>query len=153
MKEFKDRVLIPTLVPLGALAIIVVVVLNISRVLLALEDRSGPHTVTAVAIVIASGILFGFTYFSSRGEDKSAASLSLMSVAGIMVILAGFFGAEAIHEDEQEAKAKAAAAAEANKPDLVVEAFDIGFKEKELRIGPGKVRIQEVNTGATAHTF
>jgi len=31
MKEFRDRVLIPTLVPLGALAIIVVVVLNISR--------------------------------------------------------------------------------------------------------------------------
>jgi plastocyanin len=153
MKEFRDRVLIPTLVPLAALAIIVVVVLNISRVLLALEDRSGPHTVTAVAIIIASGILFGFTYFSSKGEGQSTASLSLMSVAGIMVILAGFFGAEAIHEDEQEARAKAAEAAEANKPDLIVEAFDIGFKEKELRIGPGKVRIQEVNTGATAHTF
>jgi plastocyanin len=153
MKEFRDRVLIPTLVPLAALAIIVVVVLNISRVLLALEDRSGPETVTAVAIIIASGILFGFTYFSSRGEGQSTASLSLMSVAGIMVILAGFFGAEAIHEDEQEARAKAAEAAEANKPDLIVEAFDIGFKEKELKIGPGKVRIQEVNTGATAHTF
>jgi plastocyanin len=153
MKEFRDRVLIPTLVPLAALAIIVVVVLNISRVLLALEDRSGPHTVTAIAIIIASGILFGFTYFSSKGEGQSTASLSLMSVAGIMVILAGFFGAEAIHEDEQEARAKAAEAAEANKPDLVVEAFDIGFKEKELKIGPGKVRIQEVNTGATAHTF
>src|SRR5919108_5540030 len=106
MKEFRDRVLIPTLVPLAALAIIVVVVLNISRVLLALEDRSGPKTVTAIAIIIASGILFGFTYFSSRGEEKSTASVSLMSVAGIMVILAGFFGAEAIHEDEQEKKAK-----------------------------------------------
>ena len=97
MKEFRDRVLIPTLVPLAALAIIVVVVLNISRVLLALEERSGPKTVTALAIIIASGILFGFTYFSARGEEKSTASLSLMSVAGIMVVLAGFFGAEAIH--------------------------------------------------------
>jgi len=35
----------------------------------------------------------------------------------------------------------------------VVEAFDIGFKEKDLKIGPGNVTIQEVNTGATAHTF
>ena len=83
MKEFRDRVLIPTLVPLAALAIIVVVVLNISRVLLALEERSGPKTVTAIAIIIASGILFGFTYFSSRGDEKSPASLSLMSVVGL----------------------------------------------------------------------
>jgi plastocyanin len=153
MKEFRDRVLIPTLVPVAALAIIVVVVLNISRVLLALEERSGPNTVTALAIILASGILFGFTYFSSRGEEKSTASLSLMSVTGIMVILAGIFGAEAIHEDEQEKAAKAKEAAEASKPDLIVHAFDIGFREKELKIGPGKVRIQMVNEGAIAHTF
>jgi len=154
MKEFRDRVLIPTLVPLGALAIIVVVVLNISRLLIALEERSGPHLVVAVAVVLSAGVLFGFTYFSSRGEgERSPASLSLMSVAGIIVILAGFFGGASIHEQEQEEAKKAAEAAEQNKPDLIVEAFDIGFKEKELRIGPGKVRIQEVNTGATAHTF
>jgi plastocyanin len=153
MKEFRDRVLIPTLVPLTALAIIVVVVLNISRVLLALEDRSGPKTVTAIAIIIASGILFGFTYFSARGEERSTASLSLMSVVGIMVILAGFFGAEAIHEDEQEAAAKKKAAAEQLKPDLKLEAFDIGFREKELKIGPGKVTIEYDNTGSIAHTL
>jgi plastocyanin len=153
MKEFRDRVLIPTLVPLAALAIIVVVVLNVSRVLLALEERSGPETVTALAIILASGILFGFTYFSSRGEEKSTASVSLMSVAGIMVILAGFFGAEAIHETEQEEAAKKKAEEVVIKPDLTVEAFDIGFKEKELKIGPGKVGIEYVNTGSIAHTL
>jgi plastocyanin len=154
MKEFRDRVLIPTLVPLGALAIIVVVVLNISRLLIALEERSGPNTVVALAVIVSSAILFGFTYFSSRAdEERSPASVSLMSLAGIVIVLAGFFGAESLHEEEKEAAAKAAELAEQNKPDLVVEAFDIGFKEKELKIGPGKVRIQEVNTGATAHTF
>src|SRR5919106_1974790 len=126
MKEFRDRVLIPLLVPLAALAIIVVVVLNISRVLLALEERSGPEIVTALAVILSSGILFGFTYFSSRGEEKSPASVSLMSVAGIMVILAGFFGAEAIHEDELEKKQKAEE--QQVKIDLTVEAFDIGFR-------------------------
>jgi plastocyanin len=153
MKEFRDRVLIPMLVPLAALAIIVVVVLNISRVLLALEERSGPETVTAIAVIIASGILFGFTYFSSRGEERSPASVSLMSVAGLIVILAGFFGAEAIHEDEQEAAAKKKASAEQLKPDVKIEAFDIGFKEKELKIGPGKVTIEYDNTGSIAHTL
>jgi len=152
MKEFRDRVLIPLLVPLGALAIIVVVVLNVSRVLLALEERSGPHTVVAVAIMVASAILFGCTYIASRGEERSSGTVRLLSVAGIMVIIAGFIGFEAIQEDQTKAKAAAAASAPA-KPDLVVEAFDLGFKEKELKIGPGKAVIQEVNTGATAHTL
>jgi plastocyanin len=150
MKEFRERVLIPLLVPLGALAVIVVVVLNVSRVLLALEDRSGPHTVVAVAIIIAAGILFGATYIASRGEERSAGTMSLLSVAGIMVIIAGFIGFEAIQEEASKEKPGGPALA---KPDLVVHAFDIGFKEKDLKIGPGKVTIQEVNTGATAHTF
>lgn len=154
MKEFRDRVLIPLLVPLGALAIIVVVVLNISRLLLALEEESGPETVTAVAIIVASGILFGFTWFSSRSDEvRSSSSLALMSVAGIMVLIAGFFGAEFIREGEQEKKAEEAKNAEESKPDFTVEAFDLGFKEKELKSGPGKIRIQYVNTGAIAHTL
>ncbi|HKN92086.1 MAG TPA: plastocyanin/azurin family copper-binding protein, partial [Acidimicrobiia bacterium] len=120
--------------------------------LLALEERSGPHTVVAVAIIIASSVLFGCTYMSSRGEERSAGTMSLLSVAGIMVIIAGFIGFEAIQEDATKEKQ----AAEANKPvnpDIVVHAFDIGFREKEFKIGPGKITIQEDNTGATAHTF
>ena len=152
MKEFKERVLIPLLIPLGALAIIAVVVLNVSRVLLALEERSGPHTVTAVAVIVASSVLFGFTWFASKGE-RTAGNMSLLSVAGIMVIIAGFIGFEAIQEDQDKERAKKTEEAAANKPDLIVEAFDLGFKEKELKIGPGKVTIQEVNTGATAHTL
>jgi len=152
MKEFKDRVLLPLLVPLGAMAIIVVVVLNVSRILLALEERSGPHTVVAVAIIMAAAVLFGFTYASSRGEGMSSGAMSLMSVAGIMVIIAGFIGFEAIQEDETNARKVAEGNKPAN-PDLIVHAFDIGFREKELKIGPGKITIQEDNTGATAHTF
>jgi plastocyanin len=152
MKAFRERVLIPLLIPLAALAIIAVVVLNISRVLLALEERSGPHTVVAVAIIVAASVLFGFTYASSRGEEMSARSMSLLSLAGVMVIIAGFIGFEAIAEDNTKKKEEAAKNAP-TKPDLVVEAFDIGFKEHELRIGPGKAVIQEKNEGATAHTL
>ena len=153
MKEFKDRVLLPLLVPLGALAIIVVVVLNVSRVLLALEERSGPHTVVAIAVILSAGILFGFTWFSSQGEERSVGSMSLLSVAGIMIIIAGFVGFESLQEEADKRREEAKAAAEQNKPNLTVEAFDLGFKEKELKTGPGKVRIQEINTGATGHTL
>jgi len=154
MKELWNRVLLPLLVPIGALAIIAVVVLNISRLLLALEEESGPETVTAIAVILSSGILFGFTWYSSKSDEaRSSSSLALMSLAGIMVLIAGFFGAEFIHETEQEERAHAAEEAEQSKPDFTVEAFDIGFKEKELKTGPGKVRIEFVNTGSIAHTF
>jgi|GEM_PF-1040103 len=153
MKEFRERVLIPLLVPLAALAVIVVVVLNISRILLALEERSGPHTVVVGALIIAAGVLFGFTYASSRNEERSTGAMSLLSIVGILVVIAGFIGYEAMAETQGEEAAKNKAAAASSKPDLVVHAFDIGFREKDLKIGPGNVIIQEVNTGATKHTF
>ena len=153
MKEFRDRVLIPTLIPLGAMALIAVIVLNVSQLLIALEEESGPETVTALAVILSSGILFGFTWFSSKGEEKSNSSVALLSLAGLMVLATGFFGAEFIHENEEEERAHAAAEAEASKPDLIVHAIDINWKEKELKIGPGNVGIQMVNEGSIAHTF
>jgi plastocyanin len=69
------------------------------------------------------------------------------------VLAAGFFGAEFIHENEEAERAHAAAEAEASKPDLIVHAIDINWREKELKIGPGTVGIQMVNEGSIAHTF
>jgi plastocyanin len=152
MKEFRERVLVPLLVPLVALALIAIVVLNISRILLALEERSGPHTVVIGALIIASAVLFGFTYASTRNEERSTGAMSLLSVVGILVVIAGFIGYEAMAEDQTKAAEKAKAAAPA-KPDIIVHAFDIGFREKDFKIGPGNVTVQEVNTGATKHTF
>ena len=151
MKEFRDRVLIPTLVPLAAVAVIAVIVLNVSRVLIALEERSGPNTVTALATILSSGILFGFAWFASRGEESSTGSLTLLSVGGLLILVAGYFGAEAIHETEEEERAHAAE--EVVEPDLRLEAFDIGWRQNELKIGPGTVAVEVVNTGAIAHTF
>ena len=92
------------------MAIIAVVVLNISRVLLALEENSGPNTVTALAVILSSGILFGFTYLATKGRERSASTVSLLSVAGIIVILAGFVGAESIQEEEDHKRDEAAEA-------------------------------------------
>ena len=124
------------------------VVLNISRVLLALEERSGPHTVTALAVIVSSAILFGFTWFSSRGDGALGGHTSLMSVAGIMVLIAGFIGAEAIQEDEEQERAEdAEEAAEQARPHRGRLRHRV--HGEGLKIGPGKVRIEEVNTGAT----
>ena len=134
MKDFKERVLIPLLIPLGALAIIAVVVLNISRVLLALEERSGPHTVVAVAAVLTASVLFGMTSVASRGEERSGGNMAMLSVAGIMVIIAGFIGFEAIQEDtDKEGRRRSP---RPTSPTLVT-AFDLGFKGEGARARRG----------------
>ena len=86
MKEFRERVLIPLLVPLGALAIIVVVVLNVSRVLLALEERSGPDTVVAVAIIVAAAFCSSSWIASA---PKNPARTTMIPAADMRLTLAG----------------------------------------------------------------
>ena len=154
MKEFRERVLIPLSIPLLAAAVIVFIVLNMSRVLLALEERVNATVTTAVAIIIASAILFGSAYISAKGETRSSANLSVLAAAGITLLLAGFIGFEAIQEKHDEEIALQKEKQKAAGPvDVVIHAFDIGFKEKAVQTHSGKNTIQEVNDGATRHTL
>jgi plastocyanin len=154
MKELRDRVLRPLSIPLVAVAVIVFVVLNMSRILLALEERSSATVTTAVAIVIAASILFGCAYISARGETRSGANLSVLASAGVVLLVAGFIGFEALQEthDQELAKAKEQAGA-VGPADVSIHAFDIGFRQKTATTHSGKNRIEEVNDGATRHTL
>ena len=155
MKEFRDRVLIPLSIPLAAAAVIVFIVLNMSRVLLALEERVNATVTTAVAIMIASTILFGAAYISAKGEEtRSSANLSVLATAGIVLLVAGFIGFEAIQEKHDEEIALEKAKLKAAGPvDVSIHAFDIGFKQKQVSTHSGKNTIEEVNDGATRHTL
>jgi plastocyanin len=150
LKEFRDRVLLPLLVPLVAAAIIVVVVLNFSQVLLALEETASAALSTVVAIAAASAILFGCTYFSARGEERSPQNVAVLASAGMVIVFSGFIGLAAIEEHERELAAKEPK--EQLKPDVTVRAFDIGFRETQLQAAAGDVAIELVNEGAV-HTF
>jgi plastocyanin len=154
MKELRDRVLVPLAIPLGAALVIVFVILNFSRVLLALEERSSATAATFVAIAVASAVLFGSTYFSARGEDRSAGNLTVLASAGLALVVAGFIGLAALQEEQSEAAAEAKKkAAEAGPVAATVTAFDIGFRPKEVQVPAGKPRIELVNDGATLHTM
>ena len=154
MKEFRERVLIPLLVPLAAVLVIVIVVLNFSRVLLALEERGGPQPVVLLAVVVSSAVLFVCTYISARGEERSTGNLSVLAGAGVVLVMAGFIGFAAIQETEHAEAAKAAEEeSAAGPPDVVIAAFDLGFRPKEAQAAAGEVRIELVNEGATAHTL
>jgi plastocyanin len=147
MKELKDRVLIPLAVPLLALAVIVVVVLNFSRILLALEG----DVATFVAIVTASAVLFGCAWFSARGEARSATNIGVLAVAGMFLVFSGLAGMAKINEEKTEAAA--AAGGDQGPPDLTITAFDLGFREKQATAAAGDIKIAYVNDGSLLHTL
>lgn len=153
MKELRDRVLIPLAIPLAAAVVIVIVVLNFSRILLAVEERGSETVATTIAIIVASGVLFGAAWFSARGEERSGRNISALVGAGLVLVMAGVVGAEAIEEERRHAAAEAAEK-DLGEPDLTVTAGP-GFKfaESQLTAPPGKTVIEYVNADTQAHTF
>jgi plastocyanin len=149
MKELRDRVLIPLAVPLLALAVIVVVVLNFSRVLLALEGEMA----TIVAIVTASAVLFGCAWFSSRGEARSAGNVGVLAVAGMLLVFSGLTGMAKINEEKSEAAADKPPPLPPGPPAATIHAFDLGFTEKTATIPAGGAKIAYVNDGTLQHTL
>ncbi len=153
MKELRDRVLIPLAIPLAAVVVIVIVVLNFSRILLAVEERGSETLATTIAIIVASAVLFGAAWISSRGEQRSGGNIGALVVSGVLVVTAGTVGAEAIQEEREHEAAKAAAE-DVGPPDLTVTAGP-GFKftPPETQAPTGKVVIEYVNADTQAHTF
>lgn len=153
MKELRDRVLIPLAIPLAAAVVIVIIVLNFSRILLAVEERGSETLATVIAIFVASGVLFSAAWFSARGEERSGRNVSALVGAGLVLVMAGVVGAEAIEEERREAAAEAAKE-ELGEPDLVVTAGP-GFKfdPPQAPAPPGKIVIEYVNADTQAHTF
>lgn len=149
MKELRDRVLIPLAVPLVALAVIVVVVLNFSRVLLALEGE----VATIVAILTASAVLFGCAWFSSRGEARSPANVGVLAVAGMLLVFSGLTAMAKINEEKSEAAADKPPPLPSGPPAATIHAFDLGFIEKQATAPAGGAKIAYINDGTLQHTL
>jgi plastocyanin len=128
--------------------VIAVIVLNFSRVLLALEGE----VATMVAIVTASAVLFGCAWFSSRGEARSAGNVGVLAVAGVLLVFAGLTGMAKINEEATEAAA-GKQPVDTGPPDVTITAFDLGFEEKQTQAPAGDVKIAYVNEGTLQHTL
>ncbi|MGH9000833.1 MAG: plastocyanin/azurin family copper-binding protein [Acidimicrobiia bacterium] len=152
MNELWKRVLLPLLIPVVSLAVIVVVVLNFSRMLIALEERYSPEWSTAFAIIVGASVLFACAYFASRRMIRSTGHPMVLASAGIVVVFGGLTGAEAIYDHEQEEKAHAEEEEPAAEVAATVTAVDINFKEKEISVPAGGA-IEYVNEGAILHTL
>jgi plastocyanin len=99
-------------------------------------------------------LLGGATWFSRRSETESPRAVTVLAVAGMMVVGAGFVGLGRL--DEEHPKPPQAAGGAVQKPgapDVTIHAFDIGFTEKRVTAPSGQVKIAEVDDGQIGHTL
>lgn len=160
-KYVRDQILIPIGIPIAVLAGMGFVIVNLSRVLLAVNQNLAVVIGTAVAVAV----LFGSAYAASpRHRKRSRAGISLLVVFGLGLGIAGAWAADhgerKIEKHTTEATASpqptgtpTAAPAQA---DVTVElaAKDIKFDKTQLELPSGKtVDVHVTNQDATLHNF
>jgi plastocyanin len=153
--EFQRRLLIPFAVTLGAATVIVVVVFNLSRVLLALEAEAGSTAATAVAIAGASAVLVVGAWFASRRRPGSRPGLAVLISSGLMLVLAGSVSYATLQGGGEEGTELAHGGGGGGEPPppVTITAFDLGFRESEATAAAGEVDIRYRNEGELAHTL
>ena len=157
MNGFRNRILLPLLIPVGAAAILVLLIFNISRVLLWLEEENSPNVATVGAIVAGSAVFFGCTYFAKQIQARMA-GFSVLGVSVIGLIFFGGYGMGATdNHGGEEAVAgghgELASAAPAAGGTFDVSGKEFAFDPKEATVAGGLVTINLTNTGTVAHTL
>ena len=147
----RDRVLIPLLLPLAAMAAIAVYVLNISRVFLAASDNAVAVT-TASLVTVA--ILAGAAAISAMPRLRSSTLTMTVSVLLVVVVSAGLVtlgpsepegeGASDCYEQPEDAPAQPALAVNAGP--------GTKFQAEEFNVQAGILEIDYVDKGQS-HTL
>ncbi|HEY3671527.1 MAG TPA: plastocyanin/azurin family copper-binding protein [Acidimicrobiia bacterium] len=145
----KTRALLPFLVPLLSIAIVAVLVLNISRVFLA----DNKNTALAMAIIITLAILIGASLIAAAPRLKTS---SLAVILGLVFVGVSLGGLASLGHSLDEGEA-AAGNPNVNPPGAVkgtvgVVAFStLKFNATEFTAPAGKVEFDY--SGATGHTL
>jgi plastocyanin len=138
----RESLLLPILIPVGGLAVIVVVLYAFSRVLLSVK----PNAATAVAFAAAAGVMAVAAFVASRKRVTGAALGAFVGAAAGIAMLAGGVAIAVIGPPEKEVKpfhaalaAPEGAASEGFSPDaLEVEAdvpIDLEFDNQDPSVG------------------
>jgi plastocyanin len=97
----RESLLLPILIPVGALLVIVVVLYAFSRVLLSVK----PNAATATALVAAAGIMAVAAFVASRKRVTGAALGAFVGAAAGIAMLAGGVAIAVIGPPEKEVEA------------------------------------------------
>ena len=121
-----DRVVAPFAVPLGALVLVLIIVISVSRVLLAVNEKAS----VAVAGVCAVGVLMGFAFIASRPRTGSRILAVLAGITLVAVAGAGVAGATKGERDFEKS--------EPAEPTFKVVAKSTQFNVPQLQVPGGK---------------
>ena len=123
MSEGKNRegLLLPILIPLGALVVIGLVLFAFSRILLAISHNAA----TVVALVVAAGIVATAAFVASRQKVTGGSLLSMVGVtAGIAMMMGGVALVAVGPEKEAGGEGTAQTVALAAPPGAAADGFD-----------------------------
>jgi plastocyanin len=84
-RDERESLLLPILIPIGALVVIVIALFGLSRVLLSVK----PNAATAIALVAAVGIMAVAAFVASRKQVTGAALGAFVGAAAGIAMLAG----------------------------------------------------------------
>jgi plastocyanin len=145
---FKTRVLLPILVPLFSIAIVAVLVLNISRVFLA-----GPEDAALVlGITITLSILVGSSLLAAAPRLSTASLVVILACVFLLVSTAGLISlGPSLNDGEGGATGFQYATGPAKGSVDVVALPSINFNTHEFSVPAGIVQFNY--SGATGHTL
>lgn len=156
-QDFRARVFVPLMLPVGALAAFGLFAFSLSRVFLAISSLGAVF----LALLVAGYVLVLASLVAARPHVSSQALGIGLVVAMVGVTAAGAAGAAAgvrpvEHEEEQAAEegaegAEGEAGAEAPEGALVLVAVDIDFSEAPETAEAGEVTFFLDNQGAALH--
>lgn len=152
--DFRQRVFLPIVMPLGVAAAFIGFAFALSRVLLAVPEFAS----TAIALGVAAYILLIAAIVSAKNRITSRAlavgvTLGLVAIAGSGVIAAAA-GPRALHEEETLAEGDQAEGdgEQAAAPGTFV-AIDIEWESAPESLPAGETELTLVNEGAAPHTI
>lgn len=163
-EDFRARVFIPVLVPVGLIGAIVVFAWSLSRVFLAV-----PATIAALVALLVALYVLGIGALVSRSGALPARSLGVGMAVGLIGVLAAgtvasMAGPREFHTPGEEESAEeegdgdgegAEGAEEVEIPEdaFVFEAVDIDWGEAPERVDAGEVTLAILNAGDIVHNL
>jgi plastocyanin len=144
MRDFIHRVFLPLTLPLVSMVVIALIVLNFSRILLAVNKT----TAAEIALIVAALVLLGSTYFSAAGRPGSAMNVAAPVGFVTLLTLGGVIALSSQHPKHGGPGPEVPA-----NSTLTVTAKDTSFVQKTLSaIGPN-VKVVYANDDPQEHTL
>ncbi len=133
-ENMRDRLILPVLIPVGALAFVLFLALVMSQVLLNVPGEIA----TAVAMMTALNLLIAFSVMAAKPDGGRPLMMMLAAIAVVPLVLGGAAASGVVPLPEEEEGAEEGPAAQ-------LAANNLAFNKQELSVPADTVFILEFN--------